>query len=41
MVHLGYLAYNEAESKVFIPNEEVRSEFLRAVRNEKMANGFT
>ena len=35
MVHLGYLAYNETESKVFIPNEEVRSEFLRAVRNGK------
>lgn len=33
MVHLGYLAYDETDSTVFIPNEEVRSEFIRAVRN--------
>lgn len=33
LVHLGYLAYDEAEQSVFIPNEEVRNEFIRAVKN--------
>ena len=33
LVHLGYLAYNSDKSQVFIPNVEVRSEFLRAVKN--------
>lgn len=32
LVHLGYLAYDEARCKVLIPNEEVRGEFLRAIR---------
>lgn len=32
LVHLGYMAYNEDTQKVFIPNEEIRGEFLRAVR---------
>ncbi len=30
-VHLGYLAYDSAEREVFIPNEEVRREFVTAV----------
>ncbi len=33
LVHLGYLAYDEQTHSVFIPNEEVRIEFLRAIRN--------
>lgn len=33
LVHLGYLAYNEEKKEVFIPNEEVREEFIRAVKN--------
>lgn len=32
LVHLGYLAYDAEWKKVFIPNEEVRQEVLRAVR---------
>lgn len=32
LIHLGYLAYDETKQEVLIPNEEVRSEFLRAVR---------
>ena len=32
LVHLGYLAYNEDNQEVFIPNEEVRAEFLRAIK---------
>lgn len=35
LVHLGYLAYDIDEKKVFIPNEEVREEFIRAVKNGK------
>lgn len=33
LVHLGYLAYNEESHMVSIPNDEVRSEFLRAVKS--------
>lgn len=33
LVHLGYLAYNEETHMVCIPNDEVRAEFLRAVKS--------
>lgn len=33
MVHLGYLTYHYDEETVSIPNEELRKEFMRAVRN--------
>ena len=33
LVHLGYLAYDEMAGSVFIPNEEVRNEFIRAIKN--------
>jgi len=32
LVHLGYLAYEENEKVVYVPNEEVRAEFIRAVK---------
>ncbi len=32
LIHLGYLAYNEATGKVRIPNEEIHMEFTRIVR---------
>ena len=32
LIHLGYLAYNEETGKVRIPNEEIRLEFSRAIR---------
>lgn len=32
LVHLGYLAYDADRKEVFIPNEEVREEFVRAVK---------
>ena len=35
MVHLGYLAYESKEKAVFIPNEEVREEFVLAVSRSK------
>lgn len=30
LVHLGYLAYDDDSGEVYIPNEEVRQEFIRA-----------
>lgn len=33
LVHLGYLAYDGNERSVYIPNEEVRAEFIRATKN--------
>lgn len=35
LIHLGYLAYNEATKKVHIPNEEIRREFARTIRDVK------
>lgn len=34
LIHLGYLAYDNKSQEAFIPNEEVRSTFVRAVKNE-------
>ena len=34
LIHMGYLAYDGKTKKVFIPNDEVRSVFLRAIRND-------
>ncbi|MCI8577302.1 MAG: AAA family ATPase [Lachnospiraceae bacterium] len=31
LIHLGYLAYDSTDKSVFIPNEEVHQEFVRAV----------
>lgn len=35
LVHLGYLAYDIEAKSVYIPNEEVREEFIRAVTTGK------
>lgn len=35
LIHLGYLAYNEETQKVRIPNEEIRLEFSKAIRQVK------
>ena len=35
LVHLGYLSYDEGTGKVHIPNEEIRLEFARTVREDK------
>lgn len=32
LVHLGYLAYDPDRREVYIPNEEMREEFLRSIR---------
>ena len=31
LVHLGYLAYDVAAKEVYIPNEEIRDEFVSAI----------
>ena len=38
LVHLGYLAYNKAKKEVYIPNQEIVSEFLN-VLDEPVWNG--
>lgn len=35
LIHLGYLAYDEEEGTVRIPNEEIRIEFTKSVREVK------
>ncbi|MBO5070211.1 MAG: AAA family ATPase [Roseburia sp.] len=35
LIHLGYLAYNEDTEKVHIPNEEIRREFAKTIREVK------
>ena len=35
LIHLGYLAFEQASSSVFIPNSEVAAEFVRSVRSCK------
>jgi hypothetical protein len=34
LIHIGYLAYNEEDKTCFIPNKEVRFEWIRAVAAE-------
>lgn len=31
LIHLGYLGYDEINHRVFIPNSEIRSEYVNAV----------
>ena len=35
LVHLGYLAYNQKRQTAYIPNEEIRMEFIDAVEDNK------
>lgn len=35
LIHLGYLAYDQSRGTAFIPNEEIRQEFLAATKNRK------
>ena len=34
LIHMGYMAYDNKTKKVFISNDEVRSAFLRAIKND-------
>ena len=38
LVHLGYLAFDKKTSSVFIPNREVRGEFVRAINGVNWAS---
>lgn len=38
LIHLGYLGYNQLEQTAFIPNEEIRSEFMTALKVSKWKN---
>ena len=40
LIHLGYLAYNQDEQTTYIPNEEIRSEFLDAVEETQWNEFF-
>ena len=33
LIHLGYLAFDEDRKVVFIPNVEIKEEFVRAIKN--------
>ena len=35
LIHLGYLAYDTENKSAYIPNEEVREEFIRALTTRK------
>lgn len=35
LIHLGYLAYDQKYRKAFIPNEEIRQEFVFATKSKK------
>lgn len=35
LIHLGYLSYDEESKKVHIPNEEIRLEFAKSIREVK------
>ena len=35
LIHLGYLAYNQRKQTAYIPNEEIRREFVDAVEESK------
>ena len=35
LIHLGYLAFNQKYQSAYIPNEEIRQEFLAAVKAKK------
>ncbi|MDY3767269.1 MAG: AAA family ATPase [Lachnospiraceae bacterium] len=35
LIHLGYLSYDQRDQTAFIPNEEIRQEFVRATKRKK------
>ena len=35
LIHLGYLAYNRIKKQCFIPNNEIRSEWINAIEDDK------
>ena len=35
LIHLGYLSYNKRKQTAYIPNEEIRREFVYAIEEDK------
>ena len=35
LIHLGYLAYDSEKEEVYIPNKEIRLEFVNAIESSK------
>ena len=35
LIHLGYLAYDRIEKKCYIPNHEIRTEWINAIEDDK------
>ena len=35
LIHLGYLAYDQNKKAAFVPNEEIRQELLKAIKDRK------
>lgn len=40
LIHLGYLGYDSGTQEAFIPNEEIRSSFVRAVKNKSWGDVY-
>ena len=40
LIHLGYLAYDENREEVFIPNQEIAQEYLRAMKTGDWGQHF-
>lgn len=35
LIHLGYLGYDQDRGRAFIPNEEIRQDFIKATKRRK------
>ncbi|MCM1237565.1 MAG: ATP-binding protein [Ruminococcus flavefaciens] len=40
LIHLGYLAYDSEKKEVYIPNKEIRTEFVNAIQDSKWTRTF-
>lgn len=40
LIHLGYLGYDAGKKEVYIPNREIRDEFVRAIKGDKWTLTF-
>ncbi len=40
LIHLGYLGYDAVEKEIYIPNKEIRDEFVNAIEGDKWKHTF-
>ncbi len=40
LIHLGYLAYDSEQAEVYIPNKEIRHEFINAIQDSKWSRTY-